>query len=97
MVARLYGKCNGADIVLCQDEQGRWVTAVPSSSKSTYILELWAEDVAGNVGYFATVRVTYDPEKIRTKFEILNVGAQFTMRDVLFAFGCRACACEGRQ
>lgn len=75
MVKRLYGKCNGADIVFSQDEQGRWSIPVPASDDKTYIIEVWAEDEAGNVGYFATVEVTYDSDTLRMQFRVIEFGA----------------------
>lgn len=83
MVARLYGKCQGQQINFSLNElTGRWETAVPASPNGTYVIELWAEDTAGNVAYFATVQITYDSSKLCTAIKILDIGAEFTIEEV---------------
>lgn len=83
MVARLYGKCQGQQINFSLNElTGRWETAVPASPNGTYVIELWAEDTAGNVAYFATVQITYDSGKLCTAIKILDIGAEFTIEEV---------------
>lgn len=91
MVVRLYGKCQGRDINFqLNGASGRWETAVPASPSGIYIIELWAEDAAGNVGYFATIEVTFDSSKLCVSIKILDVGASFTMQDVKQALGADA-------
>ena len=88
MVKSLYGKCQGQEINFRLNEAtGRWETAVPASPNGVYIIELWAEDEAGNVGYFATIEVTFDSSKLCTAIKILDVGARFTMEEVRQALG----------
>lgn len=83
MVAALYGKCNGADVVFSFDaDAGRWVTTVPASGTNAYVIELWAEDEAGNTAYFATARLLVDTNALCTRFEIVEVGDRFTMEEV---------------
>ncbi len=93
MVARLWGTCNGAEITCNPVGGALWETAVPAAPDGVYVFELWAEDEAGNVGYFATVRLSYDPSKLCFTVEILEVGAGFSMEDVrraLLGDGVRA-------
>lgn len=83
MIARLYGTCQGQEIVFTQNgATGRWETTVPASPSGSYVLELWAEDTAGNVGYFATVRLAFDTNKLRFRVEVLDIGAEFSWEDV---------------
>lgn len=82
MVVSLIGKVRGEDVIFRQNEAGRWETAVPASPDGTYIIELWARDYAGNTGYFATIKVTYDPARLCYSIDIVNVGSQFTMEQV---------------
>ena len=86
MVKALFGKCNGADIIFTPKGEGRWNTAVPATEDKTYIIEVWAADEAGNVGYFATIESVFDPETMRMKFKIIDIGAGFTTKDVKMAF-----------
>lgn len=50
MVARLWGTCQGQDVLFSPTEDGRWTCWVPASPTGAYSLQLWAEDLAGNVG-----------------------------------------------
>lgn len=77
MVAELWGKCNGHDIVFVPNERGRWETAVPAAHDKTYTIELWARDLAGNVGYYATVEVFYDSSMLTMRFRLVDVGPMF--------------------
>ncbi len=86
MVKALFGKCNGAEVIFSQNEQGRWTTAVPASGGRTYIIEMWAEDEAGNIGYFATIESVFNPESLRMEFKIIDIGTGFTPGDVWMAF-----------
>lgn len=94
MVKSLYGKCQGREIHFRLNEaSGRWETAVPASPSGVYVIELWAEDEAGNVGYFATIEVTFDSSKLCTSVKILDVGARFTLEEVRQALGVDLLQC----
>lgn len=82
MVARIWGKVDGQTIPFSRTDQGWWKAEVPASDSGTYVLELWAEDQAGNVGYFATVKVTFDEGDLQCSMEIISVGASLTMEEV---------------
>lgn len=84
MVKRLWGKCDGADIIFSENETtGRWETTVPASESGTYIFELWAEDYAGNVGYFATIKAVWDSSQLCMRFYVIHVGERWTAEEVL--------------
>jgi hypothetical protein len=82
MVVRLWGTCQGTEIGFTRTEGERWTTTVPASANGTYIIELWAEDAAGNVGYFATVKITFDPSTLCMKLEISDVGELWSIDEV---------------
>lgn len=86
MVTALFGKCNGADIIFTPKGEGRWSAAVPATEDKTYIIEVWAEDEAGNVSYFATVESVFNPATLKMAFRIIDIGAGFTTKDVKMAF-----------
>ncbi len=86
MVTALFGKCNGADIIFTPKSEGRWNAAVPAREDKTYIIEVWAEDEAGNVGYFATIESVFDPTTLKMEFRVIDIGAGFTVKDVKMAF-----------
>lgn len=50
MIERVYGKLDGVDIILRQ-ENGKWVVPVPAAVDGKYIFEIVAEDTAGNITF----------------------------------------------
>jgi predicted carbohydrate-binding protein with CBM5 and CBM33 domain len=89
MVRRLWGKCQGSDISfqLVDSEAGRWEATVPASDTGYYIIELWAEDEAGNVGYYATVKLTIDLDTMQTSVTILQVASGVSVEEVAHTLG----------
>lgn len=55
MVRRVYGKANDFDIIFNHIEGDRWETILPGNMYGEYVVELYAEDTAGNVSYFCTM------------------------------------------
>jgi hypothetical protein len=86
MVTQVWGKCDSQDIIFAQNQAGRWEAAVPASPTGAYIIELWARDEAGNVGYLATVKLAFDTSKLCFRVEILEIGAGFSISDVQAIF-----------
>ena len=72
-VRRVWGICDGADIQFERNAVGQWTAAVPADADNSYVVELWAEDDAGNVGYYATVLFTFDPITLQYTCEFLEV------------------------
>ena len=77
MVTRLWGTCQGQEVIFQPGEAGRWNCRVPAAPAGAYALQLWAEDGAGNVGYLATIRLAFDPAALRCRVEILEVGSRW--------------------
>lgn len=86
MIRRLWGKCNGAEVIFTQDKQGRWTAAVPASEDKTYIIEVWGEDEAGNESYFATIKTMLSAKTLDYHFEVIEVGSKFTLEEVRVTF-----------
>ena len=55
MVVRAYGSANGSKIILTREEGDRWEAVVPFDKDGEYVVEFFAEDEAGNVGYMCTI------------------------------------------
>ena len=89
MILRLWGKCNGTEIVFSQDRQGRWIAAVPAAEDKTYVIEVWCEYEAGNECYFATIKTMFAAETLDYRFEVIEVGEKFTVDEVKAAFSWR--------
>ena len=75
MVVRVYGSANGVDIVFTPIGDDRWECAVPKFPSGEYVVDLYAEDEAGNVGYAATVLFVVNAKHIVTKIEWLKIAA----------------------
>ena len=86
MITNVWGKVNSSDIVFQRGENNKWTVTVPKDTQGTYVLELWASDNAGNVGYFATVEVTFDTSKLCVSVKIVEIGSLFTIEDVQSIF-----------
>lgn len=80
-VRKVWGICDGADIQFERNEAGQWIAAVPADADNTYVVELWAEDDAGNIGYFATVLFTFDPVLLRYSYEFLELASETKLTD----------------
>lgn len=52
MVKRVYGTANGQNIIFERMEGNRWEARVPSNLSGEYAVDLYAEDMAGNISYF---------------------------------------------
>lgn len=87
MVDRVWGTCNGQEVSFVQNEQGLWQAVVPAVRYGVFNIEVWVSDVAGNVTYCATIRLSFDPETMCMKAEITNIGEEFSMRDIRKLFG----------
>lgn len=75
MVVRVYGSANGVDITFTPIGDDRWKCAVPKFPSGEYVVDLYAEDEAGNVGYAATVLFVVNAKHIVTKIEWLKIAA----------------------
>lgn len=54
MITRAYGSVNGNAIILTFDGD-RWKTTIPFNEDGEYVVEFYAEDEAGNIGYMCTI------------------------------------------
>ncbi|MCJ7834569.1 Ig-like domain repeat protein [Cuneatibacter sp. NSJ-177] len=59
-VARVFGKIDGTDVVLECEEGDRWNILVPLDTDGEYVVEIVAEDEAGNWSYIAKLLYTVD-------------------------------------
>ncbi len=75
MVIRVYGSANGVDITFTPIGDDRWECTVPKIPSGEYVVDLYAEDEAGNVGYAATVLFVVNAKHIVTKIEWLKIAA----------------------
>ena len=71
MITNVYGKCDGVFINFKQASNGRWECVVPTDfTDGTYVIELYAEDIAGNIAFYTGTLYMCDCQFIG--FEINN-------------------------
>ena len=65
MVTRAWGSANGQDVILTRDEGDRWKAVVPFDEDGEYVVEFFAVDEAGNVGYMCTILFAVSHHKMK--------------------------------
>lgn len=80
-VRKVWGICDGAEIQFERNAAGQWTAAVLADPDNSYVVELWAEDDAGNVGYYATVLFTFNPIALEYSFVFLGIDQKACLAD----------------
>lgn len=63
-VSRVFGRVDGVEVILNKVEGDRWGVPVPFDSDGEYVVEIVAEDEAGNQTYLAKMLYTVDAGNI---------------------------------
>ena len=63
-VARVFGRVDGAEVILQQAGGDRWNVPVPLDIDGDYVVEIMAEDEAGNQTYLSKMLYTVDAGNI---------------------------------
>ena len=84
MVVRVYGVCNGQAVIFTRDDptSDAWTATVPAVESGRYIVELYAVDDADNSTYLATVLMIWDASLLRTTFQVIRIGENWSLGDV---------------
>lgn len=64
MIAHVYGRIDGKYIELESEGGNRWISTVPFNSAGEYIVEIIAEDDAGNISYFSKMLFVIDAKSL---------------------------------
>ena len=83
-VARVFGRVDGAEVILQQAGGDRWNVPVPLDIDGEYVVEIMAEDEAGNQTYLSKMLYTVDAGNIcihalplpKYTFELLQAPSQ---------------------
>lgn len=82
MVKRVYGRVEGQDVIFTLNhETGLWTCVVPPTLDGEYIVDLYAEDEAGNVSYLATILFTVDSKNLVFSVKWLKWYVELESRD----------------
>lgn len=60
MVKRVFGRVDGQEVELYADSGDRWSVPVPFDTDGEYVVEILAEDEAGNQSYMAKMLYVVD-------------------------------------
>lgn len=82
MVTRVYGTVEGVEVIFTPSSKDIWECIIPKTLNGEYVVELYAEDEAGNVGYFATVLFAVNAMHIITKFKVLGYASEIKVEHV---------------
>lgn len=65
MVSRAWGTANGQEVIFTRVEGDRWEVTVPWTDDGEYIVEIYAEDEAGNRAYACTLLFVISGHELR--------------------------------
>lgn len=65
MIRRVFGKANDFEIILEKKANDRYEAKLPGVVDGQYIIELWAEDEAGNKTYVAKAMILVKAGKLK--------------------------------
>ena len=82
MVTRVFGRAGQYDLEFIKTSEGLWTAAVPFVESCEYVIDLYAEDEAGNISYYATYLLTFDASKLQV--QALATWAHTTDFDTIF-------------
>lgn len=72
MIKRVFGYLNGQEITLVQRDLKLWDVEIPKVKEGKYIVEIFAEDEAGNISFFAKVFFEINANCTCVNFKMMN-------------------------
>lgn len=69
MVVRLYGLCDGNPIEFVYQGENLWDAIVPKNLSGQYLVQLTAEDEAGNQSHYIDLVLTYNVYRLTVKWQ----------------------------
>lgn len=81
MVVKLIGSINGDSVVFQRFDGDVWEATIPKNLNGQYIIELYAYDEAGNIGYATKYIMTIDLKSLCIKLEPLQYYTNIRLSD----------------
>lgn len=82
MIRKVYGRANNLDIIFnLNEEKGLYYATVPRSLNGSYYVELYAEDIAGNVTFMATAIFEFDPSSFKCSLKIIDYAENAMLKE----------------
>lgn len=88
MVVKVYGSCEGASIVFTPMGDDLWECDVPISKSGQYVIDLYAEDDAGNIAYTATILFIVDTKHLTVKIKFLKFSEDARLKNLFTSGTC---------
>lgn len=82
MITRVYGTVDGVEVIFTPSPDNTWTCTVPRTADGEYIVDLYAENDAGNTTYFATVLFTVRGVEVTVTWLTVNTAASMSAFDV---------------
>ena len=76
MTTQVWGMLGSSKIIFDRTEGDTWKVTVPYLESGEYIVALYAEDVAGNQAYVATILYVVDVEHLRYEIKMMDYAAE---------------------
>lgn len=83
-VARVIGKTDTFEVIFDKIDNDNWTVDVPSNIIGEYIMDLYAYDEAGNIGFMATAMFTVDTTNLCFHVKIFRYTADICFENDYF-------------
>ena len=81
MVVKVSGKIDGKEVIFERDEGDRWNATVPYDLDGMYVVELTAENDAGNIAYCTKMLLIVDPAPLCVRLVPLDYMVEIVPED----------------
>lgn len=79
MVVKVWGSVGGIEVIFSHVEGDNWSCVIPEIPDGEYVVDLYAIDECGNIGYYATVIFIIDQKHL--KFEVKMLGYKTELQE----------------
>ena len=88
-IVSVYGKCDGVFISFNLTSDGRWECKIPADfTDGTYVVELYAEDVGGNIGFYTGKLYMCDCRFVGFEIDNGDYSCMFSTTDIKAVITC---------
>lgn len=89
MVQRVFGRANEFEVIFEHQEGDWWTITVPQNLEGEYIVDIYAEDEAGNVAHICKVLFAICGHELQV--HILDERYRLEVKEGGYNIGCRIC------
>ena len=89
MVQRVFGRANEFEVVFEHQEGDWWTITAPANLEGEYIVDIYAEDEAGNVSHICKALFAICGHELQ--IHVMDSGHRLEVREGGYNVGCRIC------